>query len=594
MRRPHQRSRMRLKWCTVAPLLLLLQCLLPLQSASGACVANQYSLTGGASCGQCAATQFVSSSSTCTPPASGGPSDTVFYLACDATETLGGVVSSNPIGSTFVADRFGAASAALTLSAGQPLITAKVGVIPGGSQPRTISFWLKCSPVTTAAWILQTGFPATRWCFGFYICPLSPGMGGGDKLCSLNGYGYDVLVPTSAPVICDSTNYHHLAATNDGSTSLIYIDGMAVAIGPQPSWNTSFNQPLYLGQFAGANNFGGTYDDIRVYSRALSALDIARIFRSNATYACGTVGQPQYSTLYSPGCSPCGVGATFVAPNTFCQPGPGAGPVTTAVYLSFDAAEGLGALVTVAPAASAFVADRFGVAGGALQLHIGAGLSTPPLAALPAMATVRTLSLWAMCSPPPAVALLVHWGSAATGAGFGITIGAGQTTIVAISGWGGGCNDIAVPASSTPVCDSTSQFHHIAVTYDGTTAQLFIDGSIAIFGVPCAYATTAGSPLHFGRDAAGNQPIASTFDDVRIFARALSPAEVVQLYKGNSSWACSAPGQWRLAGSPGCSACAPGDLFISASTFCRPRPGSGATDTVAHIEFDQVSVAALP
>jgi len=70
----------------------------------------------------------------------------------------------------------------------------------------------------------------------------------------------------------------HVAATFDGRAERIYMDGREVASMPRQGPVRPTDQPLCVGNFAQAHraHFTGLLDDVRIYSRALSADEIAK------------------------------------------------------------------------------------------------------------------------------------------------------------------------------------------------------------------------------------------------------------------------------------------------------------------------------
>ncbi|HEY7708553.1 MAG TPA: LamG domain-containing protein, partial [Candidatus Entotheonella sp.] len=96
------------------------------------------------------------------------------------------------------------------------------------------------------------------------------------------GNGTTDNVLDSVSTIAGDQQYHHFACTWDGSNLRVYIDGVqnnSVAQTITPQANTS---PLYIGQFGGdVDYFDGAIDDVRIYNRALSAQEIARLAQGN-------------------------------------------------------------------------------------------------------------------------------------------------------------------------------------------------------------------------------------------------------------------------------------------------------------------------
>jgi hypothetical protein len=132
----------------------------------------------------------------------------------------------------------------------------------------TVSAWIRPNDVHTRKILTKTG-P------GGYDLGLSSG---GKVSLILNGTSAQSLQSnTSYP--SDGSTWMHVAATFDGSTATIYVNGQpdasrnlgAVAIGS----NTS---ALHIGALlGGSNRFNGAIDDLRLYSRALSAAEIASL-----------------------------------------------------------------------------------------------------------------------------------------------------------------------------------------------------------------------------------------------------------------------------------------------------------------------------
>ena len=93
-------------------------------------------------------------------------------------------------------------------------------------------------------------------------------------------------------------------------------------------------------------------------------------------------------------------------------------------------------------------------------------------------------------------------------------------------------------AGSFNLLDSTNvvsygAWHHLAGVYDGSTLKVFVDGvqngSVLVSGT----VSSNGQPLFIGRNGAGGDSMKGQLDDVRIFRRALSGAEV-QALKGQA------------------------------------------------------------
>jgi len=87
------------------------------------------------------------------------------------------------------------------------------------------------------------------------------------------GYRGDTLLNTG--------QWYHIAATWDGTTVRIYVDGVLDNAPPDSHGGTigTDTRPFYMGGRSGSDLFDGTLDDVRVYSRALTAEEIQMIMR---------------------------------------------------------------------------------------------------------------------------------------------------------------------------------------------------------------------------------------------------------------------------------------------------------------------------
>ena len=134
----------------------------------------------------------------------------------------------------------------------------------------TIEVWVKTlTPATSQSLVGKTGASGSRsWHvrllarkINFWISP------GGTTVIQANG-----------PTTITDTNWHHVAATWDGTTMLVYIDAVA---GTGVSANTMNSEPdegVYIG-VAGSqlgSHFNGTIDEVRIYAVALTADQIKR------------------------------------------------------------------------------------------------------------------------------------------------------------------------------------------------------------------------------------------------------------------------------------------------------------------------------
>lgn len=95
-------------------------------------------------------------------------------------------------------------------------------------------------------------------------------------------------------------------------------------------------------------------------------------------------------------------------------------------------------------------------------------------------------------------------------------------------------NSVASQGPSYNVDLGTSVIHHIAMTYDTSNINLYLDG--VLVGGPTAASgdgssgAVAGVTMGINRNDATSNPASVLFDDVAIFTRALTAAEVSSIY----------------------------------------------------------------
>ncbi|SNZ05679.1 Carboxypeptidase regulatory-like domain-containing protein [Natronoarchaeum philippinense] len=79
---------------------------------------------------------------------------------------------------------------------------------------------------------------------------------------------------------------------------------------------------------------------------------------------------------------------------------------------------------------------------------------------------------------------------------------------------------------------SNDQWHHVVGTYDGSEARIYVNGTLkGTQAVSGTLANASGSPLGIGENlATGGRNLDGTIDELRLYDRALSDAEVQALY----------------------------------------------------------------
>lgn len=120
-----------------------------------------------------------------------------------------------------------------------------------------------------------------EWCFGF------AGTSNKWKLQYRWSFGGTNWITSSAPFTPNGT-YHHVALTYDGSSTsndpVIYVDGIPQTLddaSPGGTRNDDSGGDLIIGMgVADINEYDGRIDEIRVYNRVLSAAEITSLYNS--------------------------------------------------------------------------------------------------------------------------------------------------------------------------------------------------------------------------------------------------------------------------------------------------------------------------
>jgi hypothetical protein len=301
---------------------------------------------------------------------------------------------------------------------------------------------------------------------------------------SSNGY---IVSPSAA----NDGQWHLVAGVRTATSVALYVDGTQVATAPiSASYSSdSGNAELQIGNLnACPRGFNGSLDDLRLYAGALTQSEIAALAQTQSCAA--------------------RVGCGGAAPNCTVTVG---SPVYGRI---------VGAVPTV---------DHSGLSGGALSFSISDNV-TFTNSSIPNGGAARSMSYW-MKSTQGSPGCMVNYGIFATSQRFGVLIVSDNEYFVGENVDMIGVNEI-----------DDGSWHHVLVTYDGTTLTLYRDGvseSSAALGL-----NTGSSDVFIGMAVAGHSPeyYAGQLDDLRFYNRALSPSEAALVYSGDVSMKTSTSG----------------------------------------------------
>jgi hypothetical protein len=296
----------------------------------------------------------------------------------------------------------------------------------------------------------------------------------------------------------------HIATTYDGINQRLFINGVEVASRPQAGNMAVGNQPIRVGgnQVFSGEFYNGLIDNVRVYNRALTAAEL-----SAEITAAGGVGTP---------------------PPPPPPPPPGAPPVPV-LSLNFDEASGnavdsspSGLVGTVSGAVRVA-----GLRGNALSFDgVNDSVTIPDAAALD-LTTGMTLAAWVNTGTRDGWETIILKEAVGTYAYalYAQDGGPVQGGSVEPSG------NVSVAGRAETLLGngaiSGGVWVHLATTYDGTTQRVFVNGvEVSNAAVTGAIDTSAGALRIGGNDVWTGEYYNGLIDEVRIYDRALTAAEI--------------------------------------------------------------------
>jgi len=393
----------------------------------------------------------------------------------------------------------------------------------------TYSYWMKAdsfasSPVTLNNFINTYGSP---W-------------SGALAFIDTNGLMYwqlrlgDVCCQTLTSSGNFSPNrWYHVANVWDGTNLIIYIDGVSnnsTADGTSGSLNAyrdtfiGINSDQFFNSSTIANKFSGILDDVRIYNRALSATEIKRLYQLNQSKVNNSA-----SVISSTDSLKSGLVGWWTLDGVDT-------PWTSATAATTIDKSGNGNTGTLTNM-NRTVSTSIGKLGQALNFdgsddYVDAGDSS-------SLSFDRTnpvsFAFWMKTATTNTQVLIDKFITT------GISISVGNTgTGIWFMTWrnSAGTNELQRRSSSnTGVTDG--KWHYITITYTGSSSAsgllMYIDGvSSALTTTVDNLTSTVDNNASFAigarQSSVGAVPFNGSIDDIRIYNRALSQAEISRLY----------------------------------------------------------------
>ena len=306
----------------------------------------------------------------------------------------------------------------------------------------------------------------------------------------INLGGLDQSAVGAAPL--STTDWTHVAATYDGAMLRLYVNGAftnAVALSGAIVQSAG---PLRIGgNSVWGEFFAGLIDEVRVYDRALTAGEIATDMNTSISGAAGADNQqlagPVLALSFN---EEAGATATDSSGNGNHGTLAGATRTTAGKFGGGVSFNGISDVVTVADAAS---------------LDLTSGMTLEAWVQ-PSAATDWRTAILKETAGGLAYALYAHTDASAPGAF--INLGALDQAATGIG------------------AISTTDWTHLAATFDGATLRLYVNGvlvrSVALNG---SIVTSAGA-LRIGGNSVWGEFFAGLIDEVRVYNRALTAEQI--------------------------------------------------------------------
>lgn len=350
------------------------------------------------------------------------------------------------------------------LTASNATRTVNIPGIPTGNSTRTIAMWFQ--PTGNASGtphVFRYGGGGTGQSFGAYYTVST-------QTLTFQGMGVanEVNIPNTQ---VQQGTWLHLAMTYDGSDLAVYINGQ-LKTQATLTLTTGNTVPFTLG-----GNGQIYHDELKIYDRTLTAADIAELYNHSDT--------------------------TCVANPDICS--------DLVTSYSFDQTNGNQSNIEQFSGFGAFIDAMAG------EAKVSSSALTANISNLPTSNSARTIAFWLRPNPITGDVNVFGYGVNQPGERFGAYRN-GTLGRLVFQGFGSGFDKTIMNGTL-----QNSTWTHIAITYNGTTLNGYVNGALA-----------ASHPLNLNTGAASTFTLGATtgdaFDDLKIFNRALNQADIYELY----------------------------------------------------------------
>ena len=329
-----------------------------------------------------------------------------------------------------------------------------------------------------------------------------------------------------------ANTWTHLAMTYDGGQERIFVNGTQIASRAQTGAITTSSSPMRIGgNSIWGEYFSGQIDEVRVYSKALTAAQI----QTDMNTALGTstpAPTPTPAPITTPTPAPTTNPTTNPTPAPTANPTPAPTPVPTpqggglvAAY-SFNELSGNTAYDTSGNGNNGTLTNvtHTSLTGG----YFGASLvfngsnSWVTVNDSPSLDLNKAVTIEAWVCPSERMTgwrTIVNKESSTNGSYYlyANTTNGKPAAEVSVSG-----EQILYGSSTVP----DNAWTHVAMTYDGSTQRIFIGGQQVASRSLSGAIVTSSSPLRIGGNSIWGEYFKGRIDEIRIYNRALSATEI--------------------------------------------------------------------
>ncbi|MDP2735177.1 MAG: LamG domain-containing protein, partial [bacterium] len=205
----------------------------------------------------------------------------LWYLNGSAEDFSGYGVHGTVNGAALATDRNGSLNSAYSFDGVNDWVSFDDDILISGAGSRTITAWFLTNDGSTGT----SGFSVIA---GHGVSSPENRFDAGIQNNKL-AVGYHSSY-TNGTLNVEEGKWHHVAAVYDGTTTYLYLDGILDVSGPK-TINTPTSPPSIGDRSNGQHFFYGIIDDVRMYSRALSASEVGRLYAGGAPHYQLTLGK---------------------------------------------------------------------------------------------------------------------------------------------------------------------------------------------------------------------------------------------------------------------------------------------------------------